>query len=231
MKTIGLIGGISWNSTALYYKLINEGVAKTLGGLHSAKVLMYSFDFEEIEKRQSSGDWHELGAMLGERGKALKDAGADFLVICANTMHKVVEQVEAISGLAVLHIADAAGESIKKAGLKKVGLLGTRFTMSEDFYRRQLEERFGLEVLVPEKDQQYIVNSIIYDELCRGCVQEASNWACQLIIDKLVARGAEGIVLACTELPMLIKPSDMKVPLFDTVKLHAGAAVRRAVTI
>ncbi|APV44916.1 aspartate racemase [Dehalogenimonas formicexedens] len=229
MKTIGLIGGISWNSTALYYKLINEGVAKALGGLHSAKVLIYSFDFEEIEKRQSSGDWPELGEMLGERGKALKGAGADFLVICANTMHKVVDQVEATSGLEVLHIADAAGEAIKKAGLKSVGLLGTRFTMSEDFYRRRLEEKFGIEVLVPEKDQQQVVNSIIYDELCRGCVQDASNWACQLVIDNLVARGAEGIVLACTELPMLIKPSDVKVPVFDTVKLHAEAAVRRAI--
>lgn len=229
MKTIGLLGGISWNSTALYYKLINEGVAKALGGLHSAKVLMYSFDFEEIEKRQSSGNWHELGEMMGERGKALKVAGADFLVICANTMHKVVDQVETISDLEVLHIADAAGEAIKKAGLKKVGLLGTRFTMSEDFYRRRLEDKFGIEVLVPDKDQQYVVNSIIYNELCRGCVQEASNWACQLIIDNLIVRGAEGVVLACTELPMLIKPSDVKVPVFDTVKLHAEAAVRRAV--
>ncbi|XUW99925.1 MAG: aspartate/glutamate racemase family protein [Dehalogenimonas sp.] len=229
MKTIGLIGGISWNSTALYYKLINEGVAKTLGGLHSAKVLMYSFDFEEIEKRQSAGQWDELGGMLGERGKALNNAGADFLVICANTMHKVVGQVEAISGLEVLHIADMAGETIKQAGLKTIGLLGTRFTMSEDFYRRRLEEKFGIEVLVPEKDQQHVVNSIIYDELCRGCVQEASNWACLLIIDTLIERGAQGIVLACTELPMLIKPSDVKIPVFDTVKLHVDAAVRRAI--
>jgi aspartate racemase len=229
MKTIGLIGGISWNSTATYYKLINEGVAKALGGLHSAKVLMYSFDFEEIEKRQSAGQWHELGEMLGERGKGLRNAGADFLVICANTMHKVVDQVESISGLPVLHIADATGEAIVKAGLKKVGLLGTRFTMSEPFYRQRLEEKFGIEVIIPEKDQQQVVNSIIYDELCRGCIQDASNWACQLVIDVLIGRGAEGVVLACTELPLLIKQSDVKVPIFDTVKIHAEAAVWRAV--
>ena len=229
MKTIGLIGGISWNSTAMYYKLINEGIAKNLGGLHSAKILMYSFDFEEIERQQSSGQWDKLGEMLGGRGKALKNAGADFLVICANTMHKVVNQVESISGLPVLHIADATGEAIIKAGLKKVGLLGTRFTMSETFYRNRFEEKFGIEVLVPEKDEQQVVNSIIYDELCRGCVQDASNWACQLLIDNLIKRGAEGIVLACTELPLLIKQSDVKVPIFDTVKIHAEAAVRRAI--
>ena len=229
MKTIGILGGISWNSTAVYYKLINEGVAKVLGGLHSAKVLMYSFDFEEIEKRQTNGQWPELGEMLGERGKALRNAGADFLVICANTMHKVVDQVETISGLPVLHIADTAGKAITKAGIKRVGLLGTRFTMSEDFYRGRLMERFGIEVVVPEKDEQQIVNSIIYDELCRGCIQDASAFACQLIIENLISRGAEGIVLACTELPLLIKQSEVKVPLFDTVKLHAEAAVRRAV--
>lgn len=229
MKTIGMIGGISWNSTSLYYKLINEGIAKKLGGLHSAKILMYSFDFEEIEQHQSRGQWDKLGEILGERGKALGGAGADFLVICANTMHKVVNQVEAISGLQVLHIADATGEAIVKAGLKKVGLLGTRFTMSETFYRKRLEEQFDIEVLVPEKDEQLVVNSIIYDELCRGCIQDASNWACQLVIDKLVMRGAQGIVLACTELPILIKQSDVKVPIFDTVKIHAEAAVQRAV--
>ncbi|KTB47894.1 aspartate/glutamate racemase family protein [Dehalogenimonas alkenigignens] len=229
MKTIGLVGGISWNSTATYYRLINEGVAKALGGLHSAKVLLYSFDFEEIEKRQSAGEWHELGALLGERGRALRDAGADFLVICANTMHKVVDQVEAISRLPVLHIADATGEAITKAGLKKIGLLGTRFTMSEEFYRRRLEEKFDIEVVVPREDEQRMVNSIIYEELCRGCVLPTSNPACRLIIENLVKRSAEGIVLGCTELPLLIKQSDSKVPIFDTVKIHAEAAVRRAV--
>jgi aspartate racemase len=229
MKTIGLIGGISWNSTATYYRLLNEGVAKKVGGLHSAKILMHSFDFDEIEKRQSSGRWDELALMLGDAAKGLRCAGADFLVICANTMHKVVDQVETISGLQVLHIADATGEAIVRAGIKKVGLLGTRFTMSEPFYRQRLGEKFGIEVVIPEKDQQQVVNSIIYDELCRGCVQDASNWACQLIIDKLIDRGAQGVVLACTELPLLIKQSDMKVPIFDTVKIHAEAAVRRAV--
>ena len=228
MKTIGILGGISWNSTAVYYQLINERVSKALGGLHSAKIVMHSFDFDEIEKRQSTGRWDELGIMLGEAAKGLKYAGADFLVIAANTMHKVVDQIEAISGLRVLHIADATGEAITKTGLKKIGLLGTRFTMSETFYRNRLEEKFGIVVLVPEKDAQQVVNSIIYDELCRGCVQEASNWACQLVIDKLISRGAEGIVLACTELPLLIKQSDVKVPIFDTVKIHADAAVARA---
>jgi aspartate racemase len=229
MKTIGILGGISWNSTATYYRFLNEGVAKTLGGLHSAKISLYSFDFDEIEKRQSSGQWDELGTMLGEAAKGLQCAGADFLVIAANTMHKVADKVEAMSGLPILHIADAAGEAITKAGFKKVGLLGTRFTMREDFYRRRLAELFGIEVLVPEQGEQLIVNGIIYDELCRGCVQEASNWACQLIIDNLISRGAEGIVLACTELPLLIKQSDVKVPIFDTVKIHTDAAVARAI--
>ena len=229
MKTIGILGGISWNSTALYYKLLNEGIAKKVGGLHSAKILMHSFDFDEIENRQSSGQWDELGIMLGEAARGLKCAGADFLIIAANTMHKVADKVEVMSGLPILHIADATGEAITKAGLKKVGLLGTRFTMREDFYRRRLEELFGIEVLVPEQGEQLIVNGIIYDELCRGCVQEASNWACQLIIDNLISRGAEGIVLACTELPLLIKQSDVKVPIFDTVKIHTDAAVARAI--
>ena len=229
MKTIGILGGISWNSTALYYKLLNEGIAKKVGGLHSAKILMHSFDFDEIENRQSSGQWDELGIMLGEAARGLKCAGADFLIIAANTMHKVADKVEVMSGLPILHIADATGEAINKAGLKKVGLLGTRFTMREDFYRRRLEELFGIEVLVPEQGEQLIVNGIIYDELCRGCVQEASNWACQLIIDNLISRGAEGIVLACTELPLLIKQSDVKVPIFDTVKIHTDAAVARAI--
>src|SRR5271169_1487573 len=169
MKTIGIIGGISWNSTASYYRLLNEEIAKKAGGLHSAKILLYSFDFYEIEERQSGGRWVELAGMLGQAAKGLKCAGADFLVIAANTMHKVASEVEAAGGLPILHIADATGEAIKKAGLKKVGLLGTRFTMAEEFYRRLLEERFGIEVLVPEKDQQQVVNSIIYDELCRGC--------------------------------------------------------------
>jgi aspartate racemase len=229
MKTIGILGGMSWTSTADYYRLINEGVAKRLGGFHSAKILMHSFDFDDIETLQSGGRWAEAAALLGEAAKGLKCAGADFLVIAANTMHKVADEVEKISGLPLLHIADAAGESITKAGLKLVGLLGTRFTMSEDFYRGRLEERFGIDVLVPTKDEQQVVNSIIYDELCRGCIQAASNWACQLIIENLISRGAEGIVLACTELPLLIKPSDVKVPIFDTVKLHTDAAVARAV--
>jgi aspartate racemase len=228
MKTIGILGGISWNSTASYYRLLNEGIAEKAGGLHSAKILLHSFDFYEIEERQSGGRWDELAVMLGKAAKGLKCAGADFLVIAANTMHKIANEVEETSGLPILHIADATGAAIKKAGLKKVGLLGTRFTMAEEFYRKRLEERFGIEVLVPEKDQQQVVNSIIYDELCRGCIQEASNWACQLVIDNLINRGAEGIVLACTELPLLIKQSDVKVPIFDTVKIHTDAAVARA---
>ncbi len=228
MKTIGILGGISWTSTASYYRLLNEGVAKKAGGLHSAKIEMHSFDFDEIEKRQSSGRWDELGVMLGEAAKGLKCAGADFLLIAANTMHKVANEVETISGLPILHIANATGEAIKKAGLKKVGLLGTRFTMGETFYRERVEKNFGIDVLVPEKDAQQVVNSIIFDELCKGCIQDASNWACQLVIENLISRGAEGIVLACTELPLLIKQSDVKVPIFDTVKIHTDAAVARA---
>ena len=228
MKTIGILGGISWTSTVSYYRLLNEGIAKKVGGLHSAKIVMHSFDFDEIEKRQNGGNWDELGVIFGEAAKGLRCAGADFLLIAANTMHKVANGVELISGLPILHIADATGEAIEKAGLKKVGLLGTRFTMGETFYRERLEKKFGIEVLVPEKDAQQVVNSIIFDELCKGCVQEASNWACQLVIENLITRGAEGIVLACTELPLLIKQSDVKVPVFDTVKIHTDAAVARA---
>ncbi|MEN8613945.1 aspartate/glutamate racemase family protein [Dehalogenimonas sp. THU2] len=228
MKTIGLLGGMSWNSTADYYRLINEGVARRLGGLHSAKIILHSFDFDEIEQLQSGGLWAEAAVKLSEAAGSLKSAGAEFLVIATNTMHKVADEVESASGLPMLHIAESAGESVKKMGLKKVGLLGTRFTMSEGFYSSRLTEKFGIEVLVPDANEQQIINSIIYDELCRGCIQDASRWACQLIIENLVSRGAEGIVLACTELPLLIKQSDVMVPVFDTSRLHVTAAVARA---
>lgn len=228
MKTIGLLGGMSWNSTADYYRLINEGVAQQLGGLHSAKILLHSFDFDEIERLQSGGRWAEAASLLAEAATGLKSAGAEFLVIATNTMHKVADEVESASGLPVLHIADAAGDGIKQTGLNRVGLLGTRFTMSEDFYRGRLTEKFGIDVLVPGANEQQIINSVIYDELCRGCIQDASRWACQLIIENLVNHGAEGVVLACTELPLLIKQSDVAVPVFDTSRLHAAAAVTRA---
>ena len=228
MKTIGLLGGMSWNSTADYYRLINEGVARRLGGLHSAKILLYSFDFDEIERLQSDGQWAEATALLSKAAKALRGAGADFLVICTNTMHKLVDDVEAASGMTLLHIADAAGEAIKQQGLRRVGLLGTRFTMSEDFYRRRLTEKFGIEVLVPDDNEQQMVNRIIYDELCRGCINDASRQTCLSIIENLISRGAEGIVLGCTELPHLITQSDVAIQVFDTTWLHAEAVVAQA---
>ena len=228
MKTIGLLGGMSWNSTADYYRLINEGVARRLGGLHSAKILLYSFDFDEIERLQSDGQWAETTALLSKAAKALRGAGADFLVICTNTMHKLADDVEAASGMTLLHIADAAGEAIKQQGLRRVGLLGTRFTMSEDFYRRRLTEKFGIEVLVPDDNEQQMVNRIIYDELCRGCINDASRQTCLSIIENLISRGAEGIVLGCTELPHLITQSDVAIQVFDTTRLHAEAVVAQA---
>ncbi|MEL7562999.1 aspartate/glutamate racemase family protein [Dehalogenimonas sp. 4OHTPN] len=228
MKTIGILGGMSWTSTAEYYKQINQGVQKKLGGVHSAKIVLHSVDFEEIKETQAAGRWAEAAAILGAAGKGLKNAGADFLVLATNTMHKVADEIEAASGLPLLHLADASGEAIRSQGWRTVGLLGTRFTMSEDFYRGRLLQKFGIKVVVPEKDEQQVVNSIIYDELCRDCFQDASAWACQLIIEKLIAQGAEAVLLACTELPLLIKQSEIKVPLLDTVKLHAEEAVRRA---
>ena len=230
MKVIGLLGGITWHSTADYYKQINQLISERLGGFHSAHILIYSVDFAIVERAQREGRWDDIAQMLTEAAKALKTAGADFLIISANTIHKVAPEIEKGSGLHILHVADVTGESIKKQGLKKVGLLGTRFTMKEEFYTRRLEERYNLEVLVPGEKDQEIVNTIIFNELAKGIVNESSRQAYIEVIKRLAERGAEGIILGCTEIPQLIRPTDADIPLFDTTRLHVEAAVEFALS-
>ena len=225
-RTVGLIGGMSWASTATYYRLINEDVAARLGGLHSARLLIHSFDFHEIEAMQQAGDWDAAGAALAEAGLGLRRAGAEALLICANTMHKVAGAVEAATGLPVLHVADATAEAVLASPARRVGLLGTRFTMEQDFIRGRLAE-FGLEVMIPGDDDRVVVNRVIYDELCQGRVLDASRQAYDCIIDRLIDRGAEAVVLGCTELGLLVERA--AVPLFDTTILHARAAADFAV--
>lgn len=230
MKVIGLLGGITWHSTADYYKQINQLINEKLGGFHSAHILIYSVDFAVIERAQREGRWDDIAGMLTEAAKSLKAAGADFLIISANTIHKVAPQIESGSALPILHIADATGRAVKKQGLKTVGLLGTRFTMKEDFLSGRLRERFGLEVLVPEEKDQEIVNTIIFAELAKGIVSEPSRQAYVKVINRLVERGAEGIILGCTEIPQLIRPDDVDIPLFDTTRFHVEAAVEFALS-
>jgi aspartate racemase len=230
MKVIGLIGGMSWNSTLEYYRLINEMIAARLGSLHSARIVLYSLDFEEIECAQRESRWGDAASILAETGKALKQAGADFLLICTNTMHKVADAVGESSGLPVLHIVDATGNAIREQGLTKVGLLGTRFVMDEPFYQDRLKEQFDIDIVVPAEDERATIHRIIYDELCRGKLLIPSRQACLKIIEGLRGRGAEGIILGCTELPLLIHPSDVQIPLFDTTRLHAEAAVELALS-
>lgn len=229
MKTLGLLGGMSWESTVPYYRQINETVKERLGGLHSARLLLYSADFAQIERLQHAGDWDAAGRVLGEAARGLRLAGAELLVICTNTMHKVAEQVEALSGLPLLHIADPTGAAIRAAGLQRVALLGTRFTMEQDFYCRRLSERHGLEVLVPDADDRERVHRVIYDELCLGAIRDQSRQAYRAIIAGLVARGAQGVILGCTEIGLLIGPGDVEVPVFDTAALHARAAALAAI--
>ena len=230
MKVIGLIGGMSWNSTLEYYRLINEDVSRRLGGLHSAHLVLYSLDFEEIERAQREDNWDNAAHILAEAGMALKQAGADFLVICTNTMHAVADLVAERTGLSLLHIVDVAGSAIKECGLHRVGVLGTIFVMKQDFYRGRLRKYFGIDVVVPPEDEQAIVHNIIYEELCLGKMRRASRQACLKIIERLTGRGAEGIILGCTELPLLIHPADVSIPVFDTTRLHAEAAVKLALS-
>lgn len=228
MKTLGLIGGMSWESTVPYYRMINQTVKEQLGGLHSARLLLYSVDFAEIEKLQHAGDWVAAGAVLADAARSLKAGGAQLLVICTNTMHKVADAVEAASGLPLLHIADATGDAIRARGITRIGLLGTRFTMEQDFYRRRLIERHGLDVLVPEPDERDLVHRVIYDELCQGVIRDESRTQYRRVMDGLVARGAQGIILGCTEIGLLVGEGDASVPLFDTTALHARAAALAA---
>lgn len=228
VKTIGLLWGMSWESTLPYYRIINQIVAERLGGLHSARILLYSFDFQEIEDLQRNGRWREAGDVLARGARTLQAAGADFLVLCTNTMHKVAPRIEAETDIPLLHIADATAAEIKKKNLKRVGLLGTRFTMGEGFYKERLRERHGLEVVVPEETDRAIIDRIIYDELCLGKVLEASRAEYRGIARALVEKRAEGIILGCTEIAMLLQPADVATPLFDTTGIHARSAAMLA---
>jgi aspartate racemase len=225
MRTMGLLGGMSWESTLLYYRLVNEEVRARLGGLASAKLLLYSVDFAPIERMQAEDRWDEAGAVLADAAAALERGGADFVVLCTNTMHKVAGTIEARVRIPLLHIADATAAAVQARGLRRVGLLATRFTMEQPFYADRMRERFGLEVLVPPKEDRDLVHRVIYDELCVGRVEDASRREYRRVAEGLVAAGAEGIIFGCTEIGMLLTPGEMPVPAFDSTVLHARQAV------
>jgi aspartate racemase len=228
MKTIGLIGGMSWESTIPYYRIINQTVQARLGGLHSAKLVLYSVEFHDIERLQSQGAWPEAGKAMAQAGLAMQAAGADFLVLCTNTMHKVAEDLEQAVAIPLLHIVDPTAEAIVRLGLEQVGLLGTRFTMEEDFYRGRLQDRYGLKVLVPSLAERETLHRIIFDELCQGKVLPPSRSRVREVIQHLADAGAQGIILGCTELSLLVDPGEAPVPLFDTTRLHALCAAEQA---
>ena len=228
MKTIGLIGGLSWESSAEYYRLINEGVRARLGGLHSADCLMYSFDFAEIETLQRTGRWNAATLRMTEAARRLERGGAQFLVICSNTMHRMADAVQAAVAIPLLHIADATAAQMRPQGVQTVGLLGTRYTMEQDFYKGRLHQRLGLHVLTPEADDRERVNRVIYDELVLGQTLPESRTAYLEVVDRLVGQGAEGIIFGCTEIGMLIQQADCRVPVYDTTRIHALAAVEMA---
>ncbi|MCX8643045.1 MULTISPECIES: aspartate/glutamate racemase family protein [unclassified Gilliamella] len=229
MKTIGLIGGMSWESTVTYYQVINQMVAKSLGGLHSAKTLLYSVDFQEIELCQANGEWDKSALILIDAAKKLQIAGADFIVICTNTMHKVADQIQAAITIPIIHIADVTAKKLIQQGIKTVALLGTKYTMEQDFYKSKLIDQ-GLIVLIPDQEDRNVVNQIIYDELCKGIIKPASKQAYLTIVDKLVERGAQGVILGCTEIGLLISQSDRNIPFFDTALIHAEAAAMLAIS-
>jgi aspartate racemase len=228
MKTIGMLGGMSWQSTSSYYQVINEGVNKQLGGLHSAKILLSSVDFAEIEKRQRLGLWDEMADILSAEAKSLQAAGADCLLICTNTMHKVANEIEAQINIPILHIVDATAKQLLADDISKVGLLGTRFTMQEGFYKQRLSEKFAIEVVVPEQNDQTIIDGIIFEELCLGIITDTSRNIYLKTIDRLFAQGAQAVILGCTEIALLVKPSDTQIPLYDTTEIHANSAVHYA---
>lgn len=230
MKTIGLIGGMSWESSLEYYRIVNEEVKKKLGGFHSAKCIMYSVDFAEIEELQRLGDWEKAGWILSQTALSLEAAGADFLVLCTNTMHKVAPAIESAVSIPLLHIADPTAERIKARGFKRVGLLGTRFTMEDDFYRGRLEKKHGLEVMIPEETDRQMIHQVIYYELCDGRLQEESRKKFRTVIEKMAAGGAQGVILGCTEIGLLVKEKDSPLPVFDTTVIHAEAAVEYALS-
>lgn len=227
MKTIGMLGGMSWESTQSYYRALNLGVKKTLGGLHSAKIVLNSVDFAEIETLQHEGRWDETAAILADAAAVVEAAGADFLLICTNTMHKVAPQIQARIGIPILHIADATANVLNNKGVKKVGLLGTRFTMEQDFYRERIEAQ-GIKVIVPERNARDLVHSVIYQELCLGIISADSKARFLNIVDVLAASGAEAVILGCTEIALLIQQKDSNIPLYDTTAIHAEQAVHFA---
>ncbi len=228
MKTIGLLGGMSWESTALYYRWINEGIRNRLGRFHSARIVLISVDFQEVEELQRQNRWTKAGNLLGVYARQIQDAGADFLLLCTNTMHKVADAIESAIHIPFLHIADATAEAIHQQGFTTVGLLGTRFTMEEDFYTHRLEAQYGLTVLVPDPKERQVVHNIIYQELVRGIIRESSREQYLAIINNLKECGAEGIIAGCTEIGMLIQQQHLSIPLFDTAVIHAQRAVQMA---
>lgn len=230
MKTIGLIGGMSWESSSEYYRLINQQIRLKLGGLHSAKNIMISLDFAEIEKLQREGKWQEAGNILISAAQKIEKGGADFLLLCTNTMHKLADEVQAKITIPLLHIADVTAQTIQQQKIRHVGLLGTKFTMEQDFYRKRLIDRFGIKVTIPDQDDRQIIHDIIYQELCLGQIQSKSRQQYKNIINKLIANGAAAIILGCTEIMLLIKPSDVSVPLFNTTEIHVKSAVEQAIS-
>ncbi|WP_431811152.1 aspartate/glutamate racemase family protein [Lysinibacillus sp. FW12] len=228
MKTIGLIGGMSWESSAQYYRLINEQIKQQLGGLHSAKCILYSVDFQQIEHFQARGEWDKAGEVLAQAAQSLERAGADFIVICTNTMHKVIDIIDASITIPILHIADATARQIKEAGLQKIALLGTKYTMEQAFYKARIED-FGIEVIVPNEHERIEVNRIIYEELCLGNIVPASKSYYVHVIAELVKAGVEGVILGCTEIGLLIQQENVTIPVFDTTAIHAQTAVAMAI--
>ena len=230
MKTIGLIGGMSWESTVPYYQIINETVREHLGGLHSAKIILYSVEFDEIEKYQSSNQWDKAAEVLGSAAHGLELAGADFILICTNTMHKIYSEIQAAVSVPIYHIAELTADELAAKGITKIGLLGTKYTMTEDFYKKVLIDR-GIEVLIPEKDEDIrMINTVIFDELCQGIIREEAKQEYLRVIDELTARGAGGIILGCTEIGLLVQQKDTDAPLFDTTYIHAKAAAEKALS-
>ncbi|EPO0900705.1 aspartate/glutamate racemase [Citrobacter amalonaticus] len=225
MKTIGLLGGMSWESTIPYYRLINEGIKQQLGGLHSASLLLHSVDFHEIEACQSRGEWDKAGDILAQAAIGLQQAGAEGIVLCTNTMHNVAEAIESRCSLPFLHIADATGRVISAQGMRRVALLGTRYTMEQDFYRGRLEQQFAIECLIPDADARAMINRVIFDELCLGQFTEASRQYYVEVIEALAAQGAEGVIFGCTEIGLLVPVERSPIPVFDTAAIHAADAV------
>jgi len=228
MKTIGLIGGMSWESSLEYYRLLNEGVKVRLGGYHSAKCILFSVDFDQIETLQEAGDWTQMGLILADAARKLEAAGAELVLLCTNTMHLVADNIQQAISVPFLHIADAAGEAVCKQGIQRVALLGTKFTMEQDFYGGRLRDRFGLDVIIPNSEEREDIHRVIFDELVLGKIEPGSRVRYVEIINRLVGEGAQGVILGCTEIGLLVRPEDSLVPVFDTTYVHASAALNAA---